>query len=114
MSESWDNRYTNCFMVLLNQRHKYGDSERNESTIEMGTVPNFAINSGSTPGNRTSSISSSIVVRRHRILGRPTISKTRNLPGEGRGSRSNILLPVIQFSTKEDSDWDMILSRTDP
>ncbi len=98
-------RYSNCFMVLLNQRHKYGASGGTESTVEMGTVPNFATNSDPTPGDRTSS-------RRHRILGKPIISETRNLLSEEKGLKSNGSLPTLQFAKNEISSLDTDLSST--
>lgn len=85
-------------MILLNQRHKYGAADKDEVTVEFGSLPNFATFSDSTPGDRTSSIRSPTNTRRHRLLGQPMVSKPRSLHRESKDHH----LPAMKFAK---SSW---------
>jgi len=96
--------YSNCFMVLLHQREGHGSNWETDSTVELGTMPDFATDSEATYGDITSGISSTSGTGRHRGLGKFTTAKPRNLFSEGgEESRSHTSLPSMQFAQADDS-----------
>lgn len=101
-------------MVLLYQREGHGSNWETDSTVELGTMPDFATDSEATYGDITSGISSTLDTRRHRSLGKFTTSKSRNLfSGAEEELRSHTSLPSMQFAPAEDSKSEIEeLSRT--
>ena len=109
-------RYSNCFMVLLYQREGHGSNWETDSTVELGTMPDFATDSEATYGDITSGISSiTSDAPRHRTLKKfATTSKHRSFfDGVEEESRRHTSLPSMQFAQAEDTKPEIEeLSRT--
>ncbi|KAF9445257.1 hypothetical protein P691DRAFT_777703 [Macrolepiota fuliginosa MF-IS2] len=104
--------YSNCFMILLNQRHHHSSNTKTDTTLESGTMPTYSIELSTMATSSSASRGGTNAHQPQTLKALGSRSKTgqSSEKEEGKGATSEVSLNEIQFS-KAITDVD---TRTGP